>query len=1473
MVRTDGQTTRLARAIHASLAVCALVVASGRVPARAGAPPVAEPLKAPNAPAENKGYTRAPNAPTQTKVPSQGASTTPIQTKPPSRRRAEPPPEPPTLTLEPLWEGRVIEVGKLDPSAQQIAVRGALAVAPVSAEANTTDAQHAALLVIDAEVGKVVRAIQAPGKTVIAPFGPLLDGDYAVFATAEPAAKGGAPEEGFVAKVGLDGNYAWVARAKPAPASPPYLIDFDRDGVNDVVIVDGKTTRAWNGMNGALIDPAIIACDGEEQTYEPCIALSAVVAARAPGAGQRMRLDAPALPTCELTALEFGRSRRKVLGCQYRGEENTRYTTDGADYSDWVDPKRLGMLVEGGLFDRGAYGALLGGDFATVSPLPRAAATFSAGLKMVVHTGEAPAFHVETRPAARELDSLVTASASDVRGNGRWALLVVLDTSLRAYETGGAGWLYQSQPWESTPATDLDISYREPRTRPADIDYAGRFRPPADDGPRAAFESFNRGWISYAGPDDFAIRVAELGVDRGFAMLNAPDLPMARAPLAHATHAGGDIWYAHDGLRVFRFSDAGEGENEKLEEVSIPSPTGDDVTTDPISAIATAANVVAVIRAAHVVVCSARPKGTCQLVTDPRRVGDATALASRKDSDGLWVGFADGSLRRYGGNDYTQLSQKSATPVGEVRALIDTGDFLIASGPKGTIAYAQSGGQLGAEFSSRVEVQDVVRCGKGPFYALSQGELLTAIGTPRRFARVPGAPTELRAIACDRESSDLLLLSGSRGMYFLRGPVVTDHRWLWLLGLCALVVLFEVSRHYRARLAIIGAQRQAPIRLGLARDLPLEGHPKTAKGETTRLSALVHALARFIDSEDTNPPITLGIYGPWGSGKSSAMRLLQHELERKNRYISIWFNPWRFHRESDIAAALLQSVVAEVRERAGLGRITIALNSLTSRSTLLKLSWIVPLFLVILHMAYFPSRWSWLGVSDLLAALKLNDVADQLAKSRATGNSLLTLGGLAALWNFIQRVTKVFNIDPAVLLSEKSQEKRVDFLRHFSQELTRVLDALPRAERVVVFVDDLDRCPPDQVVAMLEALNLLTESQRCYFVLGMDPQMVRTAVELKYKALLELKEHRGEDTRGFGASYLEKIVTLAVHVPEVTAQDLVEADDSSAAEQAAGANTSAGRTPPPTLLQGLGAFAQGNAPALLLGCWVLACLGAGAYAFWTSAPEPFRAEAEPDKVPESSSAGAANVAGASSTPVAAGDKTQPSAAKTDTTSTPVASQGRSPQSASTAQLWSRAAAPAEQLPVPGPPLRAAATSTSAPDSTFIESRNRKLFEYVAVGTGATLLLLAAFVLYRRRQAVAGLEPRYQDNPAFKTELVRYLGYLEKNPRKLIRHGNSARLFYYLLQDGSEQRTEPARFFAGLLAEQQLRPIVGEQLPGSKLAEYVVNRAMPANLDSAKQGQLTKLSSSWPPPGEAAREALPDDALCRELRGWLRDTAA
>jgi hypothetical protein len=144
VTRGDGPTTAGRRIVSSLFVTCALVVVSHRASVRAGEKPVSEQAQ------------QAPQDPASSKLPRSNLAAKPKgptgKPKQPSGRSAEaasaPQPPPPRLTLTPLWEGRSIEVGKLDRAAQQIAVRGALAVVPVSGEANAENPGRAALLVI-----------------------------------------------------------------------------------------------------------------------------------------------------------------------------------------------------------------------------------------------------------------------------------------------------------------------------------------------------------------------------------------------------------------------------------------------------------------------------------------------------------------------------------------------------------------------------------------------------------------------------------------------------------------------------------------------------------------------------------------------------------------------------------------------------------------------------------------------------------------------------------------------------------------------------------------------------------------------------------------------------------------------------------------------------------------------------------------------------------------------------------------------------------------------------------------------------------------------------------------------------------------------------------------------------------------------------------------------------------------------------
>jgi len=866
----------------------------------------------------------------------------------------------------------------------------------------------------------------------------------------------------------------------------------------------------------------------------------------------------------------------------------------------------------------------------------------------------------------------------------------------------------------------------------------------------------------------------------------------------------------------------------------------------------------------------------CMIHADASGADQAVrALAVDRERQQVWTATADGQLFAYDPGSAQRSKAYSITALGALSSLSIVSGRVIASGSEGTLVFPrQAQGTLGSPTAARVELQEVVRCSDdAPYYARSHGALVEASASLASWTAVRGQPGNVRALACDGRGA-LLVLSAEHGVYTLPGPVAPTPFWQWalLMAACALVLGWQVLESFRAvRAAPPEAEAKAGV--GLRSDQPLSQLPPDPRTHV-KLRTLVQALLRFIDNEDTQPPITLGVYGPWGSGKSSVMRALKHELEQKRRYLCVWFNPWRFHREPDIAVALLESVVSEVRALSGLGRLRVAFSSLWTTRTLVTASWVVPVLVLSTHMAFWSEQWSWLPVADVLETLGLVDVSHELQGATRelmaafAGKSVLTLGGLGALARVGWRVAKVFKLSPSALLAEGNQEKRVDFIRHFSDELRSVIDALPHAQRVVVFVDDLDRCPPEQIVALLEALNQLTESQRCYFVLGTDPRMVTCSVELHYKDLLDLKRDRGEDVSGFGASYLEKIVTLAVHVPEVDVSELesvvVEAPEAPLAT---------------TRLARLAGFGAENAARLSLAAWVvLWALGLGTFVY-TGSPaivaEPVAAAspaggpgpgddakqaaaAAPKAGPQTSPAGATNEVGA----VVASPSAE-SAAPSEATS----------QATSAAQTPARPLHEAAPVPPPLAPLRAEATSSQSADHAYAASvRARWLLWGFGVLCALTLLGLAV-VLWLRRQQLGAVEPRAHDGPEFRDGLNSYLAHLPRNPRRLIRQGNAARFLFYLEQRTLErEHVDPKAFFATLLAE-QCRPLFGDAVPFEECLAGVLTRAMPKSVPPEHEARVEQLYQTWPPQGSFEGAQPPPPVLVRELQGWLKDTGA
>ncbi len=262
---------------------------------------------------------------------------------------------------------------------------------------------------------------------------------------------------------------------------------------------------------------------------------------------------------------------------------------------------------------------------------------------------------------------------------------------------------------------------------------------------------------------------------------------------------------------------------------------------------------------------------------------------------------------------------------------------------------------------------------------------------------------------------------------------------------------------------------------------------------------LVAAVAGMIDGCEA--PYVLGIHGDWGSGKTSFLKKLHLLLAGKESgypdaqivreglwpntsrstrpYETIWFEAWRYQFETNPVVALLQ----EIR-----------------------------------------SHFTW--------SRKLLGEAGKLS--------------FAAIMS-LEELTKKVGIQPskAIEAGEKwdadqgAQPLPSQLYRQLLEQNIRTLLGRNRSKdrRLVIFIDDLDRCQGPVAFRLLEALKIYFSIPSCIFVLGLDERNVRRAVaaELDKAGLLPppRKGEEGNSAREIYASdYLHKIFQMVYHLPQ-----------------------------------------------------------------------------------------------------------------------------------------------------------------------------------------------------------------------------------------------------------------------------------------------------------------------------------------------------
>jgi formylglycine-generating enzyme required for sulfatase activity len=295
----------------------------------------------------------------------------------------------------------------------------------------------------------------------------------------------------------------------------------------------------------------------------------------------------------------------------------------------------------------------------------------------------------------------------------------------------------------------------------------------------------------------------------------------------------------------------------------------------------------------------------------------------------------------------------------------------------------------------------------------------------------------------------------------------------------------------------------------------------------------VRTLANVIRSPNTATPLTIGVFGTWGSGKTSLMRMVQKQLPDDFR--TVWFDAWKYDKEEALWRALLLHVLSAVRN-------IVEAQELEEKEA-------------------ERARESALNaLSDLEASLYRAVEREELGNLQVNWQELLKGSVETALHVGIALVPglriaqavmegagkKAASDDPGTLLKavERAKTKiysdQVQSLEQFQQKFQWLVgEYVQPPGKLVVFIDDLDRCTPEKAIEVLEAIKLFLDVEGCVFLLGLDQEVVARGVELKYRELGLVEE--GDEKKRFvidGTRYLEKIIQLPFQIPPIEREEM-----------------------------------------------------------------------------------------------------------------------------------------------------------------------------------------------------------------------------------------------------------------------------------------------------------------------------------------------
>ena len=267
--------------------------------------------------------------------------------------------------------------------------------------------------------------------------------------------------------------------------------------------------------------------------------------------------------------------------------------------------------------------------------------------------------------------------------------------------------------------------------------------------------------------------------------------------------------------------------------------------------------------------------------------------------------------------------------------------------------------------------------------------------------------------------------------------------------------------------------------------------------------------------EAKDKPVSIGVSGAWGIGKSSMIKLIQKELldsdisqtPKGDKYVFVEFNAWLYQGYDDARAALIEVVASTLHEEAKSRESGIE----KAKALLDKVDW---------FRAMKMTAGTAVSLGLGLPPTGLIKEFINLGKDLSDGN--ISQEDIDKTEKIIDKVSEKSK-SLVKQSNDNTPPQQIEALRQSFEETLKDMGVT-----LVVLIDDLDRCLPETTISTLEAIRLLLFLQNTAFVIAADDQMIKHAVKSHFDGI--------EDE--LVVNYFDKLIQVPIRVPPLGTQEV-----------------------------------------------------------------------------------------------------------------------------------------------------------------------------------------------------------------------------------------------------------------------------------------------------------------------------------------------